>query len=81
MFQLRFGHEKHVLFAEGIPCRRFPRQTQVQIIDQRHLPHDFVVEDLRTVEEMCVAIKDGKCQIWIQIVGLRTAETLTDMLR
>lgn len=30
----------------------------VQIIDQRHLPHDFVVEDVRTVEEMCVAIKD-----------------------
>eukprot|EP00434_Breviolum_minutum_P014426 symbB.v1.2.012718.t1/scaffold883.1/size155361/3 len=30
----------------------------VQIIDQRHLPHDFVVEDIKTVEEMCVAIKD-----------------------
>jgi methylthioribose-1-phosphate isomerase len=30
----------------------------VQIIDQRHLPHDFVVEDVRTVEDMCVAIKD-----------------------
>jgi len=30
----------------------------VQIIDQRHLPHKFVVEDLSTVEEMARAIKD-----------------------
>lgn len=30
----------------------------VQIIDQRHLPHKFVVEDLTTVEEVACAIKD-----------------------
>eukprot|EP00931_Biecheleriopsis_adriatica_P060388 TRINITY_DN36269_c0_g1_i1.p1 TRINITY_DN36269_c0_g1~~TRINITY_DN36269_c0_g1_i1.p1 ORF type:complete len:394 (+),score=87.22 TRINITY_DN36269_c0_g1_i1:75-1256(+) len=30
----------------------------VQIIDQRHLPHDFVVEDIRSAEEMGTAIKD-----------------------
>ncbi|CAK8993062.1 unnamed protein product [Durusdinium trenchii] len=33
-------------------------ESTVQIIDQRHLPHDFVVEDIRSVEEMCMAIKD-----------------------
>ncbi|MCB9114925.1 MAG: S-methyl-5-thioribose-1-phosphate isomerase [Caldilinea sp.] len=30
----------------------------VQIIDQRQLPFAFVVEDIRTVDEMAVAIKD-----------------------
>ncbi|HID52259.1 MAG TPA: S-methyl-5-thioribose-1-phosphate isomerase [Anaerolineae bacterium] len=30
----------------------------VQIIDQRHLPHKFVVEDLTTVDEVARAIKD-----------------------
>lgn len=30
----------------------------VQIIDQRHLPHAFVIEELSTVEETAVAIKD-----------------------
>jgi len=30
----------------------------VQIIDQRHLPHKFVVEELTTVDEMATAIKD-----------------------
>ncbi|MGK0187428.1 MAG: methylthioribose-1-phosphate isomerase [Verrucomicrobiales bacterium] len=30
----------------------------VQIIDQRHLPFSFVVEDLCSVEDVCVAIKD-----------------------
>ncbi len=30
----------------------------VQIIDQRHLPHRFVIEDLNTVEEVARAIKD-----------------------
>jgi methylthioribose-1-phosphate isomerase len=33
-------------------------QTVVQIIDQRPLPHQFVIEDLRTVDEVAVAIKD-----------------------
>jgi len=32
--------------------------TVVQLIDQRHLPHSFVVEDVRTVGEMATAIKD-----------------------
>ena len=30
----------------------------LQIIDQRHLPHRFVIEDLRSVEEVAAAIKD-----------------------
>ena len=30
----------------------------VQLIDQRALPHRFVVEDVRTVEEMAVAIRE-----------------------
>ncbi|MCK5734835.1 MAG: S-methyl-5-thioribose-1-phosphate isomerase [Spirochaetaceae bacterium] len=30
----------------------------VQIIDQRHLPHKFVIEDLKTVEDVARAIKD-----------------------
>ncbi len=32
--------------------------TVVQIIDQRPLPHEFVIEDLRTVEEMAAAIQE-----------------------
>ena len=30
----------------------------VQIIDQRHLPHKFVIENLTTVDEVAVAIKE-----------------------
>jgi len=30
----------------------------VQVIDQRFLPHQFVVEDLKTADEVAVAIKD-----------------------
>mmetsp|Transcript_118171 Transcript_118171/g.329560 ORF Transcript_118171/g.329560 Transcript_118171/m.329560 type:complete len:403 (-) Transcript_118171:79-1287(-) len=30
----------------------------VQIIDQRHLPHEFVIEDITSVRQMAVAIKD-----------------------
>jgi methylthioribose-1-phosphate isomerase len=30
----------------------------VQVIDQRHLPHKFVIEDVTTVDEMAVAITD-----------------------
>ncbi|MFT5167071.1 MAG: methylthioribose-1-phosphate isomerase, partial [Saprospiraceae bacterium] len=33
-------------------------ETTIQIIDQRHLPHDFVIEDLKTVDEVAAAIKD-----------------------
>ena len=32
--------------------------TIVQIIDQRHLPHRFVIEELKTVEDVARAIKD-----------------------
>ena len=30
----------------------------VQLIDQRHLPHQFVIEDISTVGQMCTAIRD-----------------------
>ncbi|MBT3321878.1 MAG: S-methyl-5-thioribose-1-phosphate isomerase [Anaerolineae bacterium] len=30
----------------------------VQIIDQRHLPHKFIIEDLKTVADFAAAIKD-----------------------
>src|ERR1043166_2135977 len=30
----------------------------IQIIDQRHLPHQFIVEELRTVDDMTTAIKN-----------------------
>ena len=33
-------------------------ETVVQIIDQRPLPHKFVIEDLKTVAEVAAAIKD-----------------------
>jgi methylthioribose-1-phosphate isomerase len=32
--------------------------TVVQLIDQRKLPHDFVIEDIRTPEEMATAIRE-----------------------
>jgi methylthioribose-1-phosphate isomerase len=30
----------------------------IQIIDQRHLPHQFIIEELKTVDDMAAAIKD-----------------------
>ncbi len=33
-------------------------QKTVQIIDQRSLPHQFVIEDITTVDQMAVAIRD-----------------------
>jgi methylthioribose-1-phosphate isomerase len=33
-------------------------QSVVQLIDQRFLPHDFVIEDVRTVEQMAAAIRE-----------------------
>lgn len=30
----------------------------IQVIDQRHLPHKFVIEDLKTVDDIATAIKD-----------------------
>lgn len=34
----------------------------VQIIDQRQLPHAFVIKDLKNVDEVCVAIQD----MWVR---------------
>jgi methylthioribose-1-phosphate isomerase len=34
------------------------REDTVQVIDQRHLPHAFVVEDLATAEDVATAIRD-----------------------
>ncbi len=34
----------------------------VQIIDQRWLPHQFVIADLKTVDDVCIAIKD----MWVR---------------
>src|SRR5438093_7386668 len=33
-------------------------ETVVQLIDQRFLPHRFVIEEVRTVEQMATAIRD-----------------------
>lgn len=33
-------------------------ETTVKLIDQRHLPHEFVVEDITTVDAMAEAIRD-----------------------
>lgn len=33
-------------------------KTVINIIDQRHLPHSFVIEELRTVSEVCTAIRE-----------------------
>src|SRR3954471_13637624 len=30
----------------------------ISIIDQRHLPHQFVIEDIRSINEAVIAIKD-----------------------
>jgi len=50
------------MLVDGNPTRTiWPKPDDpdvVRIIDQRHLPHAFVVEDLRTVEEAAVAIRE-----------------------
>src|SRR5215211_5505952 len=33
-------------------------QRVVQLIDQRFLPHDFLIEEVRTVEQMATAIRE-----------------------
>ena len=33
-------------------------QSVVQLIDQRFLPHEFVIEEIRTVEQMAAAVRD-----------------------
>ena len=45
----------------GTPFRTIwlPESTSVvRVIDQRYLPHEFVVEDIRTVAQMAAAIRD-----------------------
>lgn len=44
-------HYRTIWIKKGAP-------NTIQIIDQRHLPHQFIIEDLRTVQEVARAIKD-----------------------
>lgn len=44
-------HYRTIWLKEGDP-------NVVQIIDQRHLPHKFIIEDLKTVDDVARAIKD-----------------------
>lgn len=44
-------HYRTIWIKEG-------NETVIQIIDQRPLPHKFVVEDITNVDEMAIAIKD-----------------------
>jgi len=50
------------MHVAGKPYRTiWPSETDssvIKIIDQRHLPHRFVVEELRTVNEVCTAIRE-----------------------
>lgn len=48
------------MLVQGKHYRTIWKQAEgiVQIIDQRHLPFSFEVEDLRTVEDVCAAIRD-----------------------
>ncbi|MFH1409431.1 MAG: S-methyl-5-thioribose-1-phosphate isomerase [Nanoarchaeota archaeon] len=45
--------------VNGIPHRTiWEKDSTIQVIDQRHLPHDFVIEDLNTFNDAIIAIKD-----------------------
>ena len=47
--------------VNGTPYRTIwlhESESIVCVIDQRRLPHEFVIEDIRSVEEMAVAIRD-----------------------
>ncbi|MFZ5775207.1 MAG: S-methyl-5-thioribose-1-phosphate isomerase [Thermodesulfobacteriota bacterium] len=48
--------------VDGKPCRTIwlaeENPSLVRIIDQRQLPHRFVVEELRSLEETCAAIRE-----------------------
>ncbi|HUJ42337.1 MAG TPA: hypothetical protein VLW52_01895, partial [Opitutaceae bacterium] len=70
----------------GVPYRTIwphPKQEGVvQIIDQRHLPHGFVVEDIQSVEAMVIAIRDmhvrgapliGAAAAWGLVLAARAA--------
>jgi methylthioribose-1-phosphate isomerase len=51
-----------IMNVNGVPYRTIwphpEREEIVQIIDQRQLPHRFVVENIGSVEDMAVAIRD-----------------------
>ena len=46
--------------VNGTPYRTIWLENEhtVQIIDQRHLPHRFIIEDITTVSQMATAIRD-----------------------
>ncbi len=47
------------MLVDGKPFRSiWLKEDFIQIIDQRFLPHEFVVEDLKTIEDITIAIKD-----------------------
>ena len=75
------------MLVDGKPYRsiwKHPDRTDcVQIIDQRHLPFRFVIEDLGSLEEACVAIRDmhvrgapliGVTAAWGLYLGVLQAE-------
>lgn len=39
-------------------CVKEGDEKVIQIIDQRNLPHEFIIEDLKSVDDFAVAIKD-----------------------
>lgn len=40
--------------------------SKVKIIDQRYLPHQFVIKEIEDVQTMAIAIKD----MWVRGAGL-----------
>ena len=50
----------------------------VRIIDQRHLPHRFVIEDLTSVEQLAAAIKDMHVR-GAGLIGPRTTTHYTTL--
>lgn len=62
----------------------------IQIIDQRHLPHQFIVENLTTLDETVVAIRDMHVRgapligvtaaygVYLALRGLRTSRRFED---
>ena len=52
------GGNSRKIGADLVNIAQFRLTKVVQIIDQRHLPHKFVIEDLTTVDEVARAIKD-----------------------
>ena len=69
------------------------RPGVVRVIDQRHLPHRFVIEELRTLRDVVVAIRDmhvrgagligvtAGCGMYLAACALRTAAQAPRRLR